>query len=121
MCIRDRTGTVWAIEPDCSFTVARQVGPKTAAPHKQGRLTSEQQARLTELLHRLNSPILPKQIGSASRANPRQIALSYDGRESLLSLGPGGGALEAIAGAAGDDLAARVLQLAIAIKDMTGG
>src|SRR5216684_9024810 len=32
------TGMVWTIAPDCSYTVARQIGLKALDPHKQGRL-----------------------------------------------------------------------------------
>ena len=34
--IAGETGTVWTIAPDCSFTVARHIGPKVLDPYKQG-------------------------------------------------------------------------------------
>src|ERR1700681_2172423 len=67
------TGTVWTIAPDCSYTVARQIGLKTFDPDRQGRLTPEQQARLKELLDRMSAAGLPRQLGSEPQVNARRI------------------------------------------------
>ena len=114
------TGTVWTIAPDCNFTVARQIGLKILAPHKQGRLTSEQQARLRELLDRMAVVALPERLGGESQVNARQIALSYAGKQSVLNLPPGGGDLNALRRATGDDPAGRMLELADILRGMTG-
>jgi hypothetical protein len=114
------TGTVWTIAPDCNFTVARQIGLKILDPHKQGRLTSEQQARLHELLDRMAVVALPERLGGEPQVNARQIALSYAGKQSVLNLPPGGGDLNALRRATGDNPAGRMLELADILRDMTG-
>jgi hypothetical protein len=115
-----QTGTVRTIAPDCSFTVARQFGLKIADPHKRGRLTSEQQARLKELMTRM-AAALPEHLGGPPQVNARRITLSYGGKVSELTLAPGVGDLGALRAAASNDPAARVLELADAVKGMTGG
>jgi len=115
------TGTVWTITPDCSYTVARQIGLQTLDPHKQGRLTLEQQALLKALLDRIAASGLPKQLGTATQVNARRISLSYDGKDSILTLAPGGGDLSAIRAAAGSDAARALLDLADQVKGMTAG
>ena len=114
------TGTVWTIAPDCNFTVARQIGLKILDPHKQGRLTSEQQARLRELLDRMAVVALPERLGGEPQVNARQIALSYAGKQSVLNLPPGGGDLNALRRATGDDPAGRMLELVDILRGMTG-
>jgi hypothetical protein len=114
------TGTVWTIMPDCSFTVARQIGLKVLDPHKHGRLTAEQQARLKDLLDRMAAAPLPKQLGGGPQVNARRIALSYGGKESVLALAPGDGDSGASRAAAGDDPIGRMLELANTVKGMTG-
>jgi hypothetical protein len=115
------TGMVWTIAPDRSYTVARQIGRKVLDPHKQGRLTSEQQARLNELLGRMTAAALPEQFGGGPQANPRRITLSYGGKQSMLSVPPGGGDLSALRADAADDPTRRMLELADNLKAMTGG
>jgi len=115
------TGTVWTIAPDCSYTVARQIGLKTLDPDRQGRLTSEQQARLKEVLDRMAAAGLPKQIGGGAQPNARRITLSYGQTESVLTLAPGGGDLSALRAAAAKDPAATLLELADQVKGMTSG
>ena len=112
------TGTVWTIEPDCSFTVARQIGPRIAPPHKQGRLTDMQQVQVRELLGHVGAAALPEHHGEAARANPRQITLSYEGKVSTLNL-PSAAALEAPRAGA-DDPASLMVRLAVALKGMLG-
>jgi hypothetical protein len=114
------TGTVWTISPDCSFAVARQVGLKVLDPHKQGRLTAEQQDHLKELLGRMAAAPLTKEAGGAPQVNARHITLSYGSQQSILTLPPGGGDLGALRAAAGDDPAGRMLELADSLKGMTG-
>jgi hypothetical protein len=113
------TGTVWTIAADCSYTVARQIGPKTLDPHKQGRLTAEQQAQLKTLLDQIAAAALPKELGAANQVNARRVSLSYDGKDSNVTVAPGGGDLSAMRAAAGDDAAAALLDLADQFKTMT--
>jgi hypothetical protein len=115
------TGTVWTIATDCSYTVARQIGLKTLDPDRQGRLTPEQQAQLNELLGRVAAAGLPKQIGAETQVNARRISLSYDGKEAILTLAPGGGDLASVRAAAGNDAARALLDLADQVKGMTAG
>jgi hypothetical protein len=114
------TGTVWTISPDCSFTVARQIGLKVLDPHKQGQLTAEQQQRLKELLGRMAAAPLTKEAGGAPQVNARHITLSYGSQQSILTLPPGGGDLGTLRAGAGDDPAGRMLELADSLKGMTG-
>src|SRR5947209_19336226 len=65
------TGTVWTIAADCSYTVARQIGPKTLDPHKQGRLTAEQRAQLKTLLDQIAAVTLPQELGAGTQVNAR--------------------------------------------------
>src|SRR5262249_8491760 len=110
---------VWTIAPDCSFTIARQIGLKLLEPHKRGRLTPEQQVRLMVLLDRM--AVAPPQLGGAPQVNARRITLFYGGRESVLNLPPGGGGVSARRGAAGNDPAHLMLELADDLRAMTGG
>ncbi len=114
------TGTVWTISPDCSFTVARQIGLKVLDPHNQGRLTAEQQQRLKDLLGRMTAAPLPKQVGGVPQVNARQITLSYGGEQSILALPPGGGDVGALRAVPGDGPAGRMLELADVLKGMIG-
>jgi hypothetical protein len=107
------TGTVWTIAEDCSYAVARQIGFKTLAPKKRGRLTPEQAARLEELLDRVRRADLPQRFGAPPQANPRQISLAYGATESVLTLPPSGGKVA-------DTRAKPVLDMAAAVKDMLG-
>jgi len=113
------TGTVWTIAPDCSFAVARQIGLQTLDPHKHGRLTQEQQAEIKKLLGRVAAAGLPKQLGAGNQVNARRISLSYDGKDSVLTLVPGAGDLGALRTAGGNDAAGVLLDLADQIKSMT--
>ena len=115
------TGTVWTITPDCCYTIARQIGLKTLDPYKQGRLTPEQQGQLKDLLDRIVAAGLPQQLGAGPQVNARRITLSYDGKDSVLTLAPGGGDLSALRAAAGNDQAGALLELADGVKGMTAG
>ncbi len=64
-----QTGTVWTIAPDCSFTVARQIGANVADPHKRGRLTLDQQKRLGALM---GGVPLPAQLGGVRMSRARE-------------------------------------------------
>lgn len=109
-----QTGTVWTLAPDCSFSVARRIALSTAEPHRRGQLTAEQQSRLRDLLARINPNALPRQIGEP-QVNGRQILLTYGRAASSLNLPPG-----PLRATVGDPNAARLLELANAIKDMIG-
>jgi hypothetical protein len=114
------TGNVWTIAPDCSFTVARQVGLNVLQPHKQGQLTPQQRTQLKEFLARMTATALPAQLGSGPQVNARRITLDYGGKQSVLSLPPGGGDLGALRAAAGDDSMRLMLDLADGLKSMAG-
>lgn len=116
--IAGETGTVWTIAPDCSFTVARHIGPKALDPYKQGHLTGEQQVRLKEMLDRMQHANLTKPRAATPRVNPRRISLSYGGGEAVLTLPPGGGDLSQLHAPAEDDQAKAMLELAAAVKGM---
>jgi hypothetical protein len=111
-----QTGTVWTVAPDCSFTVARQIGASVTDPHRQGRLTLEQQKRLGALMDGLP---LPAQLGGAPQVNAHQITVSYGQNLATLALAPGGGDLKRLLTAM-DKPSARVLELADALRDMIG-
>jgi hypothetical protein len=113
-------GDVWTIAPDCSFTVARLIGPKALDPHKKGRLTPQQRKQLKELMDRMTATALPKRIGGAPQVNPRRITLSYGAKQSVLNLPPGGGDLGALRAAAGDDATRLMLELAHDLRAITG-
>ena len=115
------TGTVWTIAPDCSFTVARQVGSDITETYRLGSLTPEQQARLDELLAWNAAADLPEQLGGDPQVNARRITFSYGGKVSVLSMPPGGGDLAALRAAAGDYSTRRLLGLAAALAGMTSG
>jgi hypothetical protein len=113
------TGIVWTIAPDCGYTVARQIGLKTLDAHKQGRLTQEQQGQLKELLGRVAAAGLPKPLTAGTQVNARRITLSYEGKDSTLTLAPGAGDVSAIRAASGNDAARALLDLADQVKGMT--
>jgi hypothetical protein len=117
-----QTGTVWTIAPDCKFTVAQQIGPKTGEPIKQGRLTADQQLRLKELLKRADVEELPEKMGDGPPVNARRVTVAFAGKVSVLTLAAGAGDLKDLRAAAGSSgPAGRLLDLAEALRDMTGG
>jgi len=113
-------GNVWTIAPDCSFTVARQIGLHVLEPYKQGQLTPEQRTHLKELLDRMTATALPEQLGGGPQVNARRVTLAYGGKQSVLNLPPGGGDLGTLRAAAGDDSTRLMLELADDLKGMTG-
>jgi hypothetical protein len=115
------TGNVWTIAPDCSFTVARQIGLNLLAPHKQGQLTPQQRLQLKQMMDRMTATALPEQFGGGPQVNARRITLAYGGKQSVLSLPPGGGDFTSLRAAAGDDSTRLILELADDLKGMTGG
>ena len=114
-----QTGTVWTIAPDCSFTVARQIGAKVGDPHKQGHLTAEQQQRLAALIGHTDLAGFPDRLGGAPQPNARQITISYGRTGSTVTLRPGGDA-DALQAASSDPRASQILELMRALDDMTG-
>ena len=118
--VAGETGNVWTIAPDCSFTVARQVGLNVLQPHKQGQLTSQQRRHLKQMMDRMTATALPEQLGGP-QVNARRITLAYGGKQSVLTLPPGGGDLGALRAAAGDDSTCLMLDFADDLKTMTGG
>src|SRR5437016_6273369 len=67
------TGIVWTIRPDSTFCVSRLFGERVLEPHHQGNLTSEQKARLSEILTQGKLADLPAQLGEAPQVNARRI------------------------------------------------
>jgi hypothetical protein len=118
--IAGETGTVWTVAPDCSFTVARHIGQKVLESHKQGHLTTVQQARLKSMLDRMVLADLAQPHAGRPQVNPRRIKLSYGGREAVLTLPPGGGDVAKLRAPDGDDQARAILEMATAMKDMLG-
>jgi len=118
--VAGETGNIWTIAPDCSFTVARQVGLNVLQPHKQGQLTPQQRLQLKEMMDRMTATALPEQLGGGPQVNARHITLAYGGKQSVLTLPPGGGDLAALRAAAGDDSTRLMLDLADNLKAMTG-
>ena len=114
------TGSVWTIAPDCSFTVARQVGLNVLQPHKQGQLTPQQRLQLKQMMERMTATALPEQLGGGPQVNARHITLAYGGKHSVLTLPPGGGDLGSLRAAAGDDSTRLMLDLANDLKAMAG-
>jgi hypothetical protein len=119
--VAGETGNVWTIAPDCSFTVARQIGLNVLQPHKQGQLTPQQRLQLKQMMDRMTATALPEQLGGGPQVNARHITLAYGGRQSVLTLPPGGGDLASLRAAAGDDSTRLMLDLANDLKTMTGG
>jgi len=119
--VAGETGNVWTIAPDCSFTVARQVGLNLLQPHKQGQLTLQQRLQLEQMMDRMAATALPEQLGSGPQVNARRITLAYGGKQSVLTLPPGGGDLGALRAAASDDSTRHMLDLANDLKAMMGG
>jgi hypothetical protein len=115
-----QTGTVWTIAPDCSFTVAHQIGTKIGDPIKEGHLTSQQETQLKAQLARTAIADMPAQLGNGPKVNARSITLSYAGRISVLTLPPGDGDVSALRAATADDLTGRLLGLAEIVKGITG-
>jgi hypothetical protein len=114
-----QTGVVWTIAPDHSFSIARQVGPHIAAPHKHGRLSAEQQQRLGALLARMPTATPQGEIGGTAQPNARQIAVAYGENRAVLSLAPRG-AVTPPQRAAADAPSRLLLDLADALRDMVG-
>ena len=112
------TGTVWTIEPDCTFRVSRLFSQHVAEPHLQGSLTPEQQARLSAILAKATAAELPAQMGETPSVNARRITLEYGGKIAVLSMGPGDRDMEALRAGGPLDPARRLLEVANAVKDM---
>lgn len=115
-----QTGTIWTIGPDCSFTIARQVGPKIAGEHKKGRLTPEQQAQLKDFLSQMAIAELPEQFGNGPPVNARRITFSYGNKVSVLTLAPVIGDQDVISDSRRNDFARQLLELSSTLKEMTG-
>lgn len=114
------TGTVWTIAPDCSFTVARQVGLKIMQPHRRGRLSPTQQQELGEMMERMPQAAAGPQPGAPPPANARRLSLSYGGREAVLSLPPGGGEIGRLGALPSNPHARHLLDAAAMVKEMLG-
>jgi hypothetical protein len=113
------TGTVWKINPDCSFTISRLINAMVSDPHRRGQLTSEQQSKLTGLLAE-KAANLPAKVGQPVQVNPHQLTLIAGGKTSVLDLPPGPGGLESVKGGA-EDAAKRLVEIFEVVKELTGG
>ncbi len=114
--VAGQTGTVWTITPVCGFTVSRQLGTQTTSPHREGRLTEQQIARLGALLSRIEELHLPRQFGPGPIVNARRIIFLYGETQATLLLPPG---------APPPDVekfepAGRLLELARAVREVLG-
>jgi hypothetical protein len=114
------TGTIWTIEPDCTFRVSRLFGQHVAAPHRQGSLTPEQQARLSDILAHTAVAELPAQMGKPPAVNARRITFEYGGKVAVLAMGPGNRDRDALRAGGPRDPARRLLEGAEAVQDMLG-
>jgi hypothetical protein len=72
-------------------------------------------------MDRMTATALPEQLGGGPQVNARRVTLSYGGKQSVLTLPPGGGDLGTLRAAAGDDSTRLMLDLADGLKAMTGG
>ncbi len=114
-----QTGTVWTIAADGSFTVARQIGAKLAAPHKQGRLNREQRERLRSMMARPAMAALPPRLGDQPHANARQITVSCGAITAVLTL-PAAGDPKTLRSEVTDPHSAQVLDLMEFLGDAIG-
>jgi hypothetical protein len=114
------TGNVWTIHSDCTFTVSRILNTSVSAPHLRGRLTPEQQARLSAVLAEMSVATLPPRIGEPANVNPRQISLDYDGKISILELGPGTSDIAAVKALSFAHPARRLYETSVAVKGLLG-
>ena len=114
------TGTIWTIQADCSFTIARVVNASVSAPHQRGQLNVDQQARLSRLLAEKPVTSLPAELGSPAPVNRHQIILNISGKTSVLNLPAGAGGIEH-AKSGGDDATKRLVEIFETVKALTGG
>jgi hypothetical protein len=114
------TGTVWTIAPDCSFTVARQVGRKVMEPHKSGRLTAAQQQELGQMMDRMPQVEAAPRPAAPPPVNARRLTLTYGSREAALTLPPGGADIAGQRAPQGDSRASHLLEAAEMVKKMLG-
>jgi hypothetical protein len=111
-----KTGTIWAIKPDCSYEVSRFRGAEVSPPHLKGQLTPEQQSQLAGALASAAVETLPAHIGEPAPVNSRQISIDYGGKTAVLNLGMGDPALQGPP----HDPAPRVVEISKAVKSVTG-
>ena len=114
------TGTVWTIQADCSFTIARFINASVSEPHQRGQLNADQQARLSRLLAEKGAANLPAKVGPPPQVNPHQIILNFNGKASVLDLSPGPGGIASVKAGA-DDAAKRLVDIYEGVKDVTAG
>jgi hypothetical protein len=90
--IMEASGTIWMIEPNGHWTVARfskdsgkpeEVEP----PHRQGDLTADQMGNLLAALQVQRFLDLPPRIGTPQRENPHLVTLQLGAKETSLFLG----------------------------------
>jgi len=114
------TGTIWTIQADCSFTIARVINASISEPHQRGQLNVDQQARLSRLLAEKPVESLPAELGSPAPVNRHQIILKVSGKTSVLDLPPGPGGIERVK-SGGDDATKRLVEIFETVKALTGG
>jgi len=114
------TGTVWTIKPDCSYEVSRFVENNVSAPHRRGRLSPEQQAKLSSVLSEKAITTLPARLGEPVEINARRLSIEYGGKVAVLELVGGAGSAESLKTRGPNEPARRLLDIADTIKSMTG-
>ena len=115
-----QVGTVWTIAPDCSFSVARQLGDKVSDPFRQGRLTPQQRTSFETLVSQAAIADLPAQLGEGPPVNARRVTLTYEDKVTVLMLPPGDLDLATLAATLTNEPARRLVALADGVKRMTG-
>lgn len=93
------SGSLWTIEPDGTFRVARFLNEKVDEPHRTGQLTRDGLASLAEVLAVQDFFGLPVELGHEVKVkvNPHRVSLSFGQKTVTLWLPPGLSIAEAAA------------------------
>jgi hypothetical protein len=104
------TGLVWTIGVDCTINVARQDGPIVGEPFYRGRLSSQEEVELRDVLAKTSPAELPAEIGGGPQVNARRLIVTLGSKVSTLTLAPA--ADLARARSSSDQSARRLVELA---------
>jgi hypothetical protein len=116
-----QTGTLWTIEPDGAYRVARFVAQVVQPAHRTGQLTRAELARLAQVLAAQDLLSLPDTVGSLPPVNPRRISVRFGSRVSTLVLAPGEEPREAAARGTPGSPATRLVAIREAIRTLVPG